>query len=358
MAMPRFRFAPGAAVGAVGTVMLALLLMVWLLADGGRSVLRERSLDALLPLVVAPAAPSDTPEIVVVDIDRDSLSSLGAWPWPRARLAQLVATVAGAAPRVMAVDILLAEPDRLSPAALVRALAATTGRSNLGDLAAGFPDADTTLAEALAAVPAALGFALDPESAGSALPPTPILLRDPVELPAIWRAAGVVAPTQAVAAGAQGFGTLALAADADGLVRRVPLLVFAGGTTRPGLAVETLRLSEEAGALIVGPSAILGVGMITAPLDADAALRLVPRPAEWWSTHRISAGALHHDPALARSIIGRIVLIGGSAPELGGLRATPASPVTPSVLIQATAIDMLLRGPLLHRPACNYSASE
>ena len=47
----------------------------------------------------------------------------------------------------------------------------------------------------------------------------------------------------------------------------------------------------------------------------------------------------------------RIVLIGGSAPELGGLRVTPASPATPSVLIQAEAVDAMLRGGVPARPA-------
>jgi adenylate cyclase len=50
------------------------------------------------------------------------------------------------------------------------------------------------------------------------------------------------------------------------------------------------------------------------------------------------------------TLTGRIVLIGSSAPELGGLRVTPASPITPSVQIQAEAIATLLRGGVATRP--------
>ncbi len=45
------------------------------------------------------------------------------------------------------------------------------------------------------------------------------------------------------------------------------------------------------------------------------------------------------------------MLIGSSAPELGGLRVTPDSPATPSVLIQANAVDAMLRGDVAARPA-------
>ena len=356
MALPRVRLTPGAVAGCAGGAVLALLLAVWLLApDGVREPLRERSLDVLLPVVMSPAAPSGEaevmPKVMIIDIDRDSLSRFGPWPWPRALLARLAAAVAHGGPKAVGVDILTAGPDRLSPAALARALGAATGNADIAGMAMQLPDADVALSEAFKAVPTALGFVLDPENVGNDLAATPVLLRGTVSLPAIWQAPGVIGPNAVVAAGAQGFGGLALAGDQDGQVRRVPLLVLAGGMARPGLAAETLRVAQDAGELIVGPGPIMRIGAVTVPLDPDGALRLVPRPAAWWQEHRMSAAALLDDPAAARELSGRIVLLGGSAPELGGLRETPASPVTPSVLIQATAIDTLLRGPLLRRPA-------
>ena len=57
------------------------------------------------------------------------------------------------------------------------------------------------------------------------------------------------------------------------------------------------------------------------------------------------------DPAARAALSGRIVLIGSSAPELGGLRVTPASPATPSVRIQAEAIETILRGGIPSRSA-------
>src|SRR6185437_14933543 len=43
-------------------------------------------------------------------------------------------------------------------------------------------------------------------------------------------------------------------------------------------------------------------------------------------------------------LAGALVLLGGSAPELGGLRKTPADPLTPSVQIQADAVEQMIAG--------------
>ena len=76
--------------------------------------LRERVSDGMLSTAakrVAQARP------IVVAIDRETLAKVGPWPWGRDRLATLVAAVAQAKPRAIAVDILLAGPDSRSPAA-------------------------------------------------------------------------------------------------------------------------------------------------------------------------------------------------------------------------------------------------
>lgn len=58
-------------------------------------------------------APRD--DIVIVSIDDQSLDAVGRWPWPRSRLADLIARVGQARPRAIGVDILLIEPDLAHP---------------------------------------------------------------------------------------------------------------------------------------------------------------------------------------------------------------------------------------------------
>jgi adenylate cyclase len=317
MVIPRRELLPGL----IGAVVLALLLAGWVGSpDAVRGILRERAFDRILPLL--PRHAPTEPGVVIVDIDRAALTQFGPWPWPRKHLAELVAAVAQGHPTAISLDILLAGTDRFSA------------------------DGDTALALALSGAPTVLGFVLETEKAGEHLPVTPILARSAAELPGIWQTHGVIGPLGSLGEKAQGFGALALAADPDGLIRRVPLLVRAGDVVRPGLAAETVRLVQRAGALILLPNGILQIGTILIPLGRDAALRLSDLPA----ARMIPAGTVLDDPAARAALLGRVVLIGSSAPEVGGLRATPVSPATPSVQIQAAAIGTILSGEIPVRP--------
>ena len=309
----------GAVLAGVGV--LALLLAAWTLSPGlPRYTLRERALDWMLPLVLRQTATN--PAVVVVDIDRASLARFGAWPWPRGRMAELVSAVAAGHPAVIGIDILFAGPDRFSP-----------GGNEL-------------FAQALSATPSVLGFVLDTTSAGDDLPATPILSRGPISLPELWQSVGLIGPAPALADAAQGLGALVAPADPDGPMRRVPLLVMAGRTVRSGLAVEIVRVAEAASTLLVGPGRVLTVGNVALPLQSDAMLRLRGAVA----AAVISATSMMEQPETRAALAGCIVLIGSSAPEAGGLRVTPASPATPSVLLQAEAIETILRGQVLVRP--------
>jgi adenylate cyclase len=54
----------------------------------------------------------------IVDIDDESLARLGQWPWPRTRLAQILTRIERMGAAAVALDVVLAEPDRTAPAAL------------------------------------------------------------------------------------------------------------------------------------------------------------------------------------------------------------------------------------------------
>jgi adenylate cyclase len=320
--MRLFRGGPSPTIAGVVTFVMAL--SIWCLAPNAvRSVVRERAFDHLLPLLFRPAA--TRPEVMIVDIDRAALARFGRWPWPREQLARVVDAVAKARPAAIGIDILLAGPDRFSV------------------------EGDAILAQALAAAPAVLGFVLETTGTGQELPDTPVLSRGPLQLPGLWRAPAIVGPTQTLADAAVGFGALVSAADADGPIRRVPLLVMTGNVIRPGLAVETVLRARDGGTLLIDADGILRIADFAVPLGLDAQLRL-PNPPLYWASRTIPVTKLLDEPALATSLSRCIVLIGGTAPELGGLRVTPASPATPSVWLQAETIATILRGGIAYRP--------
>jgi adenylate cyclase len=333
----------------VGAVAVLLLLAAWTFSLSGlRESARERMLDYLIPLLVRqiPAEPA----VLVVDIDRATLETVGPWPWPRTRLAQLLAAVAAGKPAVIGLDVLLADPDRLSPAVLAREIATMTGRDDLLTIASGLEDGDASIAGAIANTATLLGFVLETKSSRP-LDTVPILVRGDIDLPRLWNAPGALGPTPQIAAAGTGLGLLSMEADIDGRVRRLPLLAIAEGVARPGFAVEAVRLLQQAGTLILeADPPRLRIGAVTALLDPDASIRIVPSEPDGWARRTISAAALLNDKSLGVRLADHVVLIGGGAPELGGLRITADSPVMPTVQIQADAVETLIRGSILSRP--------
>jgi adenylate cyclase len=311
---------------AAGIAALLVLLAVWAPPENLlRTTLRERAFDLLLPLL--PQIPAPAPTVVIIDIDRDALARFGPWPWPRANLADIVSAAAAGKPAALGLDILLAGPDRFSAGG------------------------DAVLAKALSNTPGVLGFVLETTGTGQDLPATPILVRGEVSLPALWRDTGVIGPLTVLADAAQGLGAMVAAADPDGPIRRVPLLVMGGGEVRPGLAVELVRVAQQAGALLIGPGRVLHIGDLAVPLGPDATLRLSGNTAtDATAILTIPALRLLDNPGTRATLAGSLVLIGSSAPELGGLRVTPASPATPDVQIQAQAVEAILQGDTPIRP--------
>ena len=59
---------------------------------------------------------------MVVDIDEPSLEAWGQWPWPRSLLAGLLNEISGMGARAIALDFIMAEPDRTSLKTLHEAL--------------------------------------------------------------------------------------------------------------------------------------------------------------------------------------------------------------------------------------------
>jgi adenylate cyclase len=344
---------------------VATLLLVnaahLLFSEGWLGIAREKSFDVILGAdrrLIARQQREDSGPVVVVDIDRRSLEDIGPWPWPREKMADLADAVAAAKPAAVAFDILFAEPDDRSPAALARRLATLTDRAGVADLAKVLPDGDQRLANAFGSMHTVLGFVLDPEQPGSVSGP-PTLVRGSFPLSSLWRGAGALGPAPSLSNGHDGIGALSLPADVDGVIRRVPLFLGAGERLLPGLAIETVRVLRGAPdyALQSDPP-LLRFGETRLPLPPDGMLRLIPESPDRYAARTVSAADLLHGAAGNARIAGATVVVGGSAPELGGLRNTPGDPLTPDAQIQADAINQILAVrvplPLQHAAALDF----
>src|SRR3984893_2600924 len=324
---------------AAGTATLAVFLAAAMLLPKTTSeVLRERAFD--IELVgdqwLRRSAPSDQ-KVIVVDIDRASIGALGTWPWPRDTMARRVEAVATGRPAAIAIDVLFAEPDDRSPAALARRLGSVTGRAEISTLGEDLPDGDKRLARSIGSVPVALGFVLDPDR-HSTLPGAVIASRGSLPFDVLWQAAGAIGPTPPLAAAASGLGALSLPGSADGAIRQVPVFVAAGRVLMPGLAAAALRLASGATIYIIeGEPPTLVLGSRRVALSRDGLLRLVPVAAWRRAARTLSAVDILEGRAYGGRLAGALVLLGGSAPELRGRAQSPADPLAPPVANQGHA---------------------
>ena len=92
--------------------MLAALLALRIWDPAPLEDLRLRSFDFYQ--ILKPRIPTVKP-VVIVDIDEESLRTLGQWPWPRTLVADLVEKLNGLGAVAIAFDILFPEQDRMSP---------------------------------------------------------------------------------------------------------------------------------------------------------------------------------------------------------------------------------------------------
>ena len=98
--------------------------------------------------------------IRIVDIDEQSLSKIGQWPWPRTTIANLVLKLASKGAAVVGFDILFAEPDRTSVEEIAKRLPAAQAICIVGCHRKDSPPMIKVFAAALKQTPSVLSVSL------------------------------------------------------------------------------------------------------------------------------------------------------------------------------------------------------
>jgi len=293
---------PSPALIPIGIALLAVLLGVgaqWLSTPSAPFFADEWLRDRFLRLAVS-SAPE--PRVLVVDIDEASTAALGPWPWPRARLADLVEQLLTTyAARGVALDIVL--PD------------------------AADRDGDTRLSLLAQHAPVVLGQAFDyfhpdrPEALQAGQLAGATTLHGAVGVPA----SGYIA-NHAGLAQASHVGNIGYIPDPDGILRRLPLMTRYKGRGYPALSLALLDCCSGG-----KPLQLAGNG--------------VQRPAwrrDWSAYTVVSAADILQQAIVPSSASGRLVLIGSSSLSLGDRVATPLASDRPGLGVQATMLSSLL----------------
>lgn len=300
-----------------------------------------------------------TPQAVrVVDIDEASLKAYGQWPWPRTRVAELVHRLHEAGAAAIVFDVLLAEPDRTSPLSMAQLWQDPQVSSALQRL----PDHDDVLGSTLTGRHVVLGSSLS----HSGTPGTSVVAPfDTSKLPYRIISSGGTDPAQwlhgfdvaiwplpGLRASAGGVGALNFATDADGVVRRVPMLLRLGEQMVPSLSAEALRVAQDARNYLLRSNEAgiqdVRIGAITVPTNprGEIWLHYTDDQAERF----LSAAKVLSGKVDAAQLDGYIVVIGSSATGLMDLRFNPMGRIMPGVQAHVLALEQMLSGEFLNRP--------
>ena len=292
--------------------------------------------------------------VVIVDIDEKSLASkLGQWPWPRTRMADLVTNLTKLGAVVIAFDVVFSEPDRLNPdvaADTFRDLDEET-RAKLHAL----PSNDQVFADAIRSSRVVLGesgLPADIKELDTTLPVTGLAMlgEDPQRF--MFDFPGLLRNTPVLERAAGGRGLFSINPERDGIVRRVPMIMQAQGTTMPSLSFEMLRVVTGTDTIFIktDQAGIQSIGVKGFQIPTDRNGQLWVHFARNDPSIYVSAIDVIEGTVAPEKIRGKLVLIGPSAAGLNDIKTTPVSRATPGVEIHAQVLEAALTKSLLAQP--------
>ena len=241
--------------------------------------------------------------IVVVDIDESSLLSVGPWPWPRERVADMVEKLLGPYDaRGVALDLVF--PERADAA----------GDARLAMLAQHGP---VVLAQAFdyehRQLPVRVGHFGGGTSA-HALASVPL-------------ATGYIGNHAGLAEAAAHFGNIGFRPDEDGTIRRLPMLTRLEERDYPTLSLALLDCCS---------------GKTKMQPTLKQAWERISYRRDWSAYTVISASDILRQGVPTALVAGKLVLVGSSSLGLTDRVATPLHPSTSGMLVHASQLSALL----------------
>lgn len=350
--------------GLIGFGALVLLILIQLADPAPMQRLRFLAFDSLQTL--APRVSPDNAKTVIIDVDEESIQRIGQWPWPRTDLALLTRRLGEAGTSAIGYDIVFSEADRTSPEEIAKRLQQSQGAENLSAQLANLPSHDDQLAQSFAQAPVVTAFFLTREDRGREIEPkASFTLHGSIPDAHVEQYQGSLQALPVLEAAAKGNGFVSLQSDADGIVRRVPLVAIHRDGLIASLSLEAMRVATDAGS----PNLLTsdGSGETLASPGAAVAVRLdemempVNEAGEAW-VHFPNAAqqvvvpawkilAEDYDAAALREAVGgKIAYVGGSAVGLQDLVATPRNGSIAGVTVHAAITEQMLAGDFLERP--------
>jgi adenylate cyclase len=301
--------------------------------------------------------------IVIVDIDENSLFVEGRWPWSRDKMTRLTRNLTDAGAVVIAFDILMSEP-QANPTRLLQQRARQQGDTAMADALTPFielTEYDQQLAEAFADIDVVMPFLFhENESTRSGQLPEPVfrLTPDQADRLLVVQANGYTGTVPVLQNAAVGAGFIVPAIDGDGVLRSAPLVTLYEGALYPslslatglayylieGIELSTVRYNDNL-------DVINWLQFSDQHIRTDIAGRvLIPYLGDQGQFPYLSATDVLNNRIAPAVLENALVLVGTSSIGLADLRTTPVGNQFPGVEIHATLLNALLSGDFPYTP--------
>jgi adenylate cyclase len=299
-------------------------------------------------------------KIVILDIDEKSLANEGRWPWSRHKLAELVEVLAEYGAIVVAFDVVFSEPERNPVDEVNKHLSDHKIDWEIPKVWLDIADGDKNFSRHISDMDVVLGyFFQDQVNIQVGKLPAPgyqLTAEQKSGLVSITKP-GYAANLTLLQDAAAGAGFVSTFADADGVIRRSPLVIRHADALYPSLSLATVMSylfvnNIDIETLPLGSVEVMtsiAAGGQKARTDVNGQV-IIPFRGKQHSFPYISVTDVLKKTVDVSAIEGAIILVGTSAIGLADLRATPVGTQYPGVEVHANIIQSLLSGEFPYRP--------
>ena len=297
--------------------------------------------------------------VVIAAIDERSIDALGRWPWPRSDMAALVDSLKDLGARVIAFDIVFAEPERNHPE---NDLMLAESIERAGNVVLGYyfrGEQKRRQVRPAIKPPDELARDIAAEEAArftrslAAVAPSRVSIVRMTEAPRTpEQCSGVEPNISLIGDASKSMGYFSIQPDLDGVVRRIPLVLSCADDyyTSLSLRATSMYLGNAPIAIDLRRDGIrtLTMGPGRVKVDESGFLRVnFPGPAQSFAYYSaVDSMRKRVDPEAVRD---RLVIVGSTELGIEDIRPTPFGPVVPGPEVQAAAIETILRGAFIQR---------
>ena len=350
----------------VGLGLMAVFLLIYVWNPSQIEFARLKVFDWYVQAKPRPIPAAGTSPVTIIDIDDQSLETIGQWPWPRTALAKMTENAMKMGAVLMAFDIVFAEPDRLNPVSFAQSAVGLDDEMK-AKLAA-LPTNDEMFAKTLSKSRVVLGQAGRPtETEGVKGPPAKksvgVLKKhkqapDPKRIvpsfPSLVRNLPIL--EKATLHRAAGHGMFSVTPAEDGVIRNVPSFFEHDGALFPALSIEILRVATGRKSVLAEVN-IAGFNQVKVAkgisVHTDRNGNIWPYFSHHDKNKYVAARDLVNGTVDPSKIKGKMLILGTSAVGLRDIRTIPTERNIPGVEVHAQVIEAILQKQYLTRP--NYA---